>query len=104
MNRSLVFEANVDNQEGTLRSGLFAEGVIQIDSEAKALVIPSSALIRFAGVEKVWKIVDGKLKEQVVVLGRQKADMIEVRSGLSSGDRLLLEGNVGKIGRFEPKT
>ncbi len=104
VNRSLVFEASVDNQDGTLRSGLFAEGVIRIDVEAKAIVIPTSALIRFAGVDKVWKIVDGKLKEQVVGLGRQKADMIEIRSGLSSGDQLLLEGNVGKIGRFEPKT
>jgi len=101
--RTLVFEASVDNQDGTLRSGLFAEGVIRIDSEAKAIVIPTSALIRFAGVDKVWMIVDGKLKEQVVGLGRQKADMIEIRSGLSSGDQLLLEGNVGTIGRFEPK-
>ncbi len=103
VNRSLVFEANIDNPDGLLRSGLFAEGVIQIDAEAKAIVIPTSALVRFAGVDKVWKIVDGKLKEQVVGLGRQKAEKIEIRSGLSAGDQLLLEGKNGKIGRFEPK-
>ena len=104
VNRSLVFEANIDNPDGLLRSGLFAEGVIQIDAEAKAIVIPTSALVRFAGVDKVWKIVDGKLKEQVVVLGRQKSEWIEIRSGLSEGDQLLLDGKNGKIGRFESKS
>ena len=104
VNRSLVFEANIDNPDGLLRSGLFAEGVIQIDSEAKAIVIPTSALVRFAGVDKVWKIVDGKLKEQVVGLGRQKSEWIEIRTGLSSGDQLLLEGKDGKIARFESKS
>ncbi len=104
VNRSLVFEANIDNPDGLLRSGLFAEGVIQIDAEAKAIVIPTSALVRFAGVDKVWKIVEGQLKEQVVGLGRQKAEWIEIRSGLSAGDQLLLEGKNGKIGRFESKS
>ena len=103
VNRSLVFEAKVDNADGTLRVGLFAEGVIQIDPNAKAVVIPASALVRFAGVDKVWKIVDGKLKEQVVSLGRKKGEKIEISSGLIQSDRILLDGREGKQGRFEPK-
>ena len=104
VNRSLVFEANVDNQDGTLRCGLFAEAVIKIDPEAKAIALPLSSLVRFAGVDKVWKIIDGQLKEQVVGLGRQEEGLIEIRQGIVSGDRVLLEGRNGKIGRFEPKT
>ncbi len=104
MNRSLVFEAKIDNEDEKLRSGLFSEGVIQIDPDAKAIIIPISALVRFAGVEKVWKIVDGKLKEQVVGLGRQKENLIEIRSGLAQGDVILVEGKVGKIGRFDSKS
>ena len=65
------------------------------------IVISISALVRFAGVDKVWKIVDGKLKEQVVGLGRQKENRIEIRSGLAHGDQILVDGKVGKIGRFE---
>jgi len=102
--RSLVFEASVDNEDGTLRSGLFAEAVIKIDPDAKAIAIPVSSLVRFAGVDKVWKIIDGKVKEQVVGLGRQEADFIEIRQGIVIGDRVLLEGKNGKAGRFEPKT
>ena len=104
VNRSLVFEAKIDNENGKLRSGLFSEGVIQIEPEAKAIVIPIPALVRFAGVDKVWKIVEGKLKEQVVGLGRLKENWIEIRSGLAPGDLILSEGNVGKIGRFESKS
>ena len=104
VNRSLVFEAIVDNQDGRLRSGLFSEGVIQMDAESKAFVIPNSALVRFAGVDKVWKIIDGKLKEQVVSLGRKNGDMIEIQSGITSGDQLLLDGKDGKVARFEAKS
>lgn len=103
VNRSLVFEANIDNADGTLRVGLFAEGVINIEPEADAIVIPTSVVVRFAGVDKVWKIVDGKLKEQIVGLGRQTDDRIEIRSGLKPGELVLLEGQKGKQGRFEPK-
>jgi len=102
--RSLVFEACVDNEDESLRSGLFAEAVIKIDPDAKAIAIPVSSLVRFAGVDKVWKIIDGKVKEQVVGLGRQEADFVEIRQGIVSGDRILLEGRDGKAGRFEPKT
>ena len=102
-NRSLVFEAIVDNAEKTLRSGLFAEGLIAIEPEAQAIVIPVSALVRFAGVDKVWKIIDGKLVEQYVILGRQEDSLIEIRKGLEEGDVLLLDAKDGKKGRFQEK-
>ena len=47
---------------------------------------------------------DGKLKEQVVGLGRQEGDLIEIRSGIVGGDQILLDGKEGKQGRFEPKS
>ena len=103
-NRSLVFEANIDNADGKLRSGLFAEGLIVIEPEATATVIPLSALVRFAGVDKVWKIVNGKLIEQYVSLGRQEEDWIEIQSGVNEGDRLLLNGKDGRQGVFVDKS
>jgi len=103
-NRSLTFEASIDNSDGKLRSGLFAEGLIVIAPEAKATVIPLSALVRFAGVDKVWKIVNGKLVEQYVSLGRQEGDLIEIQSGVTDGDQLLLNGKDGRLGVFIEKT
>ncbi|MEQ1830886.1 MAG: efflux RND transporter periplasmic adaptor subunit, partial [Pirellula sp.] len=63
-NRSLSFEADIDNSDGLLRSGLFAEGIITLDPDAVGIAIPESTLVRFAGVDKVWKVIDGKVKEQ----------------------------------------
>jgi RND family efflux transporter MFP subunit len=100
-NRSLTFEADIPNVESTLRCGLFGEGVLILDPDSMGIAIPASAIVRFAGVEKVWKIVGGKLKEQLVVLGRQQDDMIEIKSGLKAGDQVLVDGKLGKAGLFK---
>ena len=56
LSRSLGFEAIVDNQDRSLRSGLFAEAEVILDPQAKALVVPTKSIVRFAGVDKVWKV------------------------------------------------
>ena len=93
-----------DNADAKLRRGLFAEGLIVIEPEATATVIPLSALVRFAGVDKVWKIVNGKLVEQYVSLGRQEDEWIEIQSGVNEGDQLLLNGKDGRQGVFVDKS
>ncbi len=103
LNRSLAFEALIDNSDQSLRSGLFAEADVILDPDSQALAIPSSCLVRFAGVDKVWKISDGMIKEQVVLLGQQANDLYEIVAGLKSDDVILLDGEQGKIGRFESK-
>jgi RND family efflux transporter MFP subunit len=100
--RSLVFEAEVDNPGAQLRSGLFAEAEVVLDPEARALVIPASAIVRFAGVEKVWKLTDGTCGETVVQLGRQTEDQVEIISGLAAGDVILVEGSEGRVARVTP--
>jgi RND family efflux transporter MFP subunit len=99
-NRSLVFEADLDNLDGTLRSGLFAEGILVIEPESKAMVVPVCSVVRFAGIDKVWLIRDGKLREQPIALGREQDQWVEIRSGVSVGDRILLQGKDGRQGRF----
>lgn len=93
--RSLPFEAVIDNSDGRLRSGLFAEARIVIDVEATAIVIPPSALIEFAGTEKVWKVVEGETREQSVLTGERRSEGIEILSGLVAGDVILLDGSIG---------
>ncbi len=97
LSRGLLFEAVVDNVNGKLRSGLFAEAEIAIDTRATALVIPHSALVEFAGTEKVWKVVDGKCIEQVVLSGERRDAGIEILQGLKAGDVILKDGSQGRI-------
>ncbi|MCA9042164.1 MAG: efflux RND transporter periplasmic adaptor subunit [Planctomycetaceae bacterium] len=100
-NRSLLFEALVDNSEGKLRSGLFATARIVIDENATAIVVPDSALIEFAGSEKVWKVVEEISKEQEVLTGERREGEIEIISGLKAGDIILQNGAEGEVARVK---
>ncbi|HZN34451.1 MAG TPA: efflux RND transporter periplasmic adaptor subunit [Pirellulaceae bacterium] len=102
MSRSLVFEAEVPNQGGTLRTGLFAEAEVVIDPAAQSLVVPSSAVTEFAGAEKVWKVVDGTAKEQIVQTAHRGAGGIEIVGGLKPGDVILKNGAQGRVAKIEP--
>jgi RND family efflux transporter MFP subunit len=102
LTRSLTFEAVLDNADGSLRSGLFAEADVVVDSQATALVVPRSAVVRFAGAEKVWKVVAGQAQEQLIQTGRQDGQWLEVLAGLSRGDQVLADGSQGRLARVEP--
>ena len=102
MSRSLVFEAQVKNEDGKLRAGLFAEADVVVDPSAQALVIPASAIAEFAGVEKVWKLVDGVAQEQAVRTARRTDQGVEITSGLAAGDTILTDASQGQVARIEP--
>lgn len=101
--RALVFEATVDNSDGALRSGLFAEASVVTDPNSTAIIIPASALVEFAGAEKVWKITNGEVREQQVLTGTRRPEGIEILQGLSADDEILLEGMAGMTARFVRK-
>lgn len=84
-NRTLPIEAEIPNPAGRLRPGTFAKAEIVID-EAPGLVVPQSALVVFAGVEKVLTVKDGKAHEQRVKTGRRVGDNVEIIDGVATGD------------------
>jgi len=96
--RSLSFEADVPNADSSLRNGLFATGDVILNAAEAVLAVPRTAVIEFAGVEKVWKVVDGRAMEQIIETGRRDDDRIEIVNGLSAGDVVLLDSSAGKRG------
>ena len=100
--RSLLYETVIENGEDRLRSGLFAEARIVTDEDATAIVIPSTALVEFAGAEKVWKVVDGESREQQVLTGERRDEGIKVLQGLVEGDVILADGQAGKVAKIVP--
>lgn len=93
-NRMLMIEADVPAQTG-LRPGLFVRAQVVVKENEPALSIPSSALIVFAGIEKVIAVEDGKARERTVSTGRRAAGWIEITSGLKPKDVVVLEpGNL----------
>jgi multidrug efflux pump subunit AcrA (membrane-fusion protein) len=101
MNRSLGFEVDIDNSDDSLKSGFFGEATIELDADAKSIALPLASVQRFAGIDKVWKVIDGKVKEQVVLVGATRDSAVEIRSGVKEGEMLLQEASQGKAGTFQ---
>ncbi|MCA9165062.1 MAG: efflux RND transporter periplasmic adaptor subunit [Planctomycetales bacterium] len=101
MSRALTFEADVDNRAGRLRSGLFAEAEVIVDPRATALVLNAGAIQEFAGVEKVWKMVNGEAREQVIQTGERRSEAVTIVDGLQSGDIVLTDASIGRVARVE---
>lgn len=87
--RMLLVEADVPAQ-GTLRPGLFVRAEIVVNPHDPGLSIPSEALLVFAGVEKVVTVESGKAVEKPVTTGRRGPGWVEILSGLSPGETVVL--------------
>jgi len=99
--RSLAFEADLPNDDAAMRAGLFATGAVIIQDDAQVIAIPSEAVIEFAGVERVWKIVDGEAREVLIRTGQKRAGQTEVLSGLAVGDEIVVKSKALKAGKVE---
>ncbi len=97
--RALIFEALIDNQTLQLKAGLFGEAEIFIDPEARGFVLPASAISEFAGVDKVWKVIDGVASEHAILTGQRRDGRREVLEGLAEGDVILKDASQGRIAR-----
>ena len=84
--RTFSIEAEVDNSRERLRPGLFARAQIVTSRADDVIRVPASAVISFYGIQKVYVIEDGVIREAVVELGDRMGELIEVTDGLSSGD------------------
>jgi RND family efflux transporter MFP subunit len=94
-NRTLTVEAEVPNQAGGIRPGSFARAEIVIAVNQPAVFVPTSAIVVFAGIEKVLTVREGKAEERRVVTGRREKDRVEIVEGLKSGEPVVIQpGNL----------
>jgi multidrug efflux pump subunit AcrA (membrane-fusion protein) len=89
--RTLMLEADIANPEGLLRPGSFVRADLVLDPAARTLAIPPSALVRFAGIDKVFLDEADLAVERRVKVGRTEEKRVEILSGLQSGDRVVIE-------------
>jgi RND family efflux transporter MFP subunit len=101
--RSILIEADVPNESLELQAGLFAEAEVVVNPEARAVVLPLSAVSRFAGVQKVWLVDNGVAKQQTIRTGREAADRVEIVDGLNEGAIVVLDASEGHDGPVVPR-
>ena len=63
-NRTLTIELEVANPDGALRPGSFARASLVVDPQARTLVVPRAAVVRFAGIDKVFVVEEGRAVER----------------------------------------
>jgi len=94
-NRMLIAESDFDNVDGSLRPGSFGKLEIVVNATKETLFIPASAVVTFAGMQKVFVVNAGKASEKEVRCGRKKGDKVEILSGLKRGEIVVVEpGNL----------
>jgi RND family efflux transporter MFP subunit len=99
--RTMHTEIDVENADGTLVEGMYAETDVELKHPQSALSVPIQAIQRNGDDAKVVVVKsDGTIEPRAVKLGAEGNDRIEVISGLSEGERLVV-GNLGQYSAGE---
>jgi membrane fusion protein, multidrug efflux system len=94
-NRTLMIEAEVPNRPAVLRPGAFAKAEVVIREDDRVVTVPTTAIVTFAGVEKVFSVREGKSAELRVTTGRRLGDRVEILTGLKAGEPVVVQpGNL----------
>jgi RND family efflux transporter MFP subunit len=101
--RTLTVEATIENTDGTLKPGLFATVQLRIAKQSPAVMVPSRALLAFAGLTKLFVIQDGRVVERIVKTGLKDGDFIEILEGAKVGERVAVE-SLGRLSNGVPVT
>jgi RND family efflux transporter MFP subunit len=88
--RSMIVEAVVPNPECELRPGLFATAKLELPGRQSGMFVPASAVVKSDEVGKVFVVRDGAAREVVVSLGEEVGGKIEVRTGLTGRERVIV--------------
>ena len=87
----VIFE--VMNPANRLRDGMFVEIVFDIGETAPVLAVPKRAVVTEEGRTYVFVFNGGeRFEKRAVLLGAEGQDFYEVKSGLSRGERVVVDG------------
>ena len=90
--RTMRTEIIVPNPNGRIREGMFGQATIILEQTNAALSIPASCLIGEAknGKAMVFVLRDGKAKQVPITIGADDGLKVEVISGLSPDDQVIV--------------
>jgi len=108
---AMLVQLFVDNQEGHLLPGGYANVSLKLPSTVAALSIPSSALIfDKSGLQVATVQADGKVKMKQVTLARDLGKTVELSSGVAATERIIdnppdgiADGQVVRVAEAGPK-
>ncbi len=90
--RTFTVEVSVPNLEQRLQPGAFAKAKFVIESSQAALRVPQSSLMSQEGVYSLFVVKNDTAYARTVTLGLKNETMIEVLTGVQSGEEVVSLG------------
>ncbi len=84
---------SVDNGEGALKAGMYAQVELITDLHENTLQVPTRAVLKRDGVASVFVIEEGKAVKKEILIGISNNDNTEILEGLAPGENVVIKGN-----------
>jgi membrane fusion protein (multidrug efflux system) len=91
---SIILRVIVPNPKGVLLPGMFVRAVVEEGTAEQAILVPQQGVSRTPKGEPIALVVDeaGTVRQRMLTLNRAIGDQWLVSSGLSPGERVVVEG------------
>ncbi|MHC1728182.1 MAG: efflux RND transporter periplasmic adaptor subunit [Syntrophobacteraceae bacterium] len=94
--RTARIQAEVQNSDGVLKGGLYARGRIVVEERKDVIALPKTAVSNWDFNKKSGRIFvieeGGIARSREVTTGLEEKNMVEVRSGLKPGEKVVVRG------------
>jgi RND family efflux transporter MFP subunit len=95
--RTMQVEIDVPNTKYNISPGMYADVTLQTEHANDALVVPVNAIMRSGNSSRVLRVdQQNRVRVKQVKTGLETADLVQIDSGLSAGDRVI----VGQLSTF----
>lgn len=91
---SIPVRASINNENGLLRPGLFANVSLIIGEKGDTILIPESAVDREGEIEFIWVVEKGKAMRRRVLTGTRENGQIEIVANLREGQVVVTAGQL----------
>jgi len=99
--RAIQVEALFPNARRELKPGFFGRAAVLLRVDPDAVTVPKTAVVTFAGVDKVFVVAGGAARERRVTLGADLGDRVEIASGVAAGERVAVS-DTGRLAEGIP--
>lgn len=92
--RSFAVRIAIPNESGALRPGMFARGQV-VQERRQGVVVPKDALVRTDNGPVVFVAEGNKAVRRPIETGLSTAELLEIKKGVSAGDKIIVTGQTG---------
>jgi RND family efflux transporter MFP subunit len=87
--RAIELYALIDNRDGRLRGGLFAQGEAAAGVAEQRVAVPASAVREEGGAKVIYVLAGEKLQRRQVRTALAQAEWVAITEGLAAGERVV---------------